>query len=290
MDEGVYMTHKNIKRHQICLKIDEKHISQTKAAQELNVSLRQMQRIYKRFKSYGLNGLLSKKKGTKSNHQLDSLTKARVLELVTLELYSEFGPTYMCEKLKELHNIDISIETTRQLMIQAQVWSGKKKKSPIIHQQRKPRARRGELIQVDGSPHAWFEDRGDPCVLLVFIDDATGHTFGLFSEAETTIAYLITLYKYILENGVPLAIYSDKYSVFRVNQPNCLKKDCVTQFGRALKELGIKLICANSPQAKGRVERTNQTLQDRLVKELRLAQIRTIEEANNFLKTYWGKA
>jgi transposase len=287
MEEGMYMTHKEVTRSQVCLEIRHHHISQTQAAQQLNVSLRQMQRIYKNFKKRGSQGIVSQKRGRPSNHQLDPFMKARVLELSTCENYKGFGPTFMNEKLANLHNIKISIEKTRQLMIENGTWHNKKKKSPIIHQQRKRRARRGELLQVDGSPHAWFEDRRDPCVLLVFVDDATGHTYGQFFEAETTAAYMITLSKYIKKNGIPLAIYSDKYSVFRVNQPGVLKKDCVTQFGRALKELEIKLIYANSPQAKGRVERANQTLQDRLVKELRLVKINTIVEANNFLESYW---
>jgi hypothetical protein len=287
MEEGVYMTQKELSRSQICLEIRHNHISQTHAAQRLNISLRQMQRIYKNFKKGGSQGIVSQKRGKPSNHQLDPFTKSRVLELTTCENYRGFGPTFMTETLERFHNIIISIEKTRQLMIENGTWQNKKKKSPIIHQQRKRRARSGELLQVDGSPHAWFEDRGDPCVLLVFIDDATGHTYGQFFEAETTAAYMITLSKYIRKNGVPLAIYSDKYSVFRVNRPGCLKKDCRTQFGRALEELGIELIFANSPQAKGRVERANQTLQDRLVKELRLAKINTIAEANRFLETYW---
>lgn len=289
MEEGIYMTQKDRDRSQICLKIKERRISQTAAAQQLHISSRQMRRIYKNFKKKGIPGIISQKRVKPSNHQLDAFTKSRVLELITCENYIGFGPTFMCETLEKLHNINISREKTRQFMIQSGMWHNRRKKCPIVHQQRKPRARRGELLQVDGSPHAWFEDRGDPCVLLVFIDDATGHTYGQFSEAETTAAYMSTLNKYIKKNGIPLAIYSDKYSVFRVNRPGCLKKECITQLGRALKELDVELICANSPQAKGRVERANKTLQDRLVKALRLAKINMIEEANKFLETYWAE-
>jgi hypothetical protein len=194
----------------------------------------------------------------------------------------------MCEKLSERHEIIISIEATRKLMIQNGVWEANKKKRPVIHQQRKRRARCGELIQIDGSPHAWFEDRGDPCVLISFVDDATGRTYGRFFTSETTIAYMMTSRLYFLKYGRPLAYYSDKHSIFRINTPGCLKKELITQFARACKELDIDTICANSPQAKGRVERNNQTQQDRLVKELRLAGINTIEEANCFLESiYW---
>lgn len=219
MEGGICMTQQDINRNRICIEISHRHISQTLAAQQLHISFKQMQRIYKKFIKQGAKGIISKKRGKPSNHQLDQFIKFRVLELVTCENYKGFGPTFMCETLKKLHGVNISIETTRQLMIQSEVWHGKKKKSPIIHQQRKPRAHKGELVQIDGSPHAWFEDRGDPCVLLVFIDDATGHTYGQFFEAETTAAYMITLRKYIMRNGIPLAIYSDKYSVFRVNKP-----------------------------------------------------------------------
>lgn len=287
MEKGVYMTEKDINRHKICTEIAQNRISQTHAAHQLQISLKQMYRIYKNFKKQGVAGIVSKKKGKPSNHQLNPFIKCRVLELVTCEDYNGFGPTFMCERLHKSHGIRLSVETTRQLMIQSGVWKDKEKRRPVIHQQRKRRAHCGELIQVDGSPHAWFEDRRDPCVLIVFIDDATGRTFGQFFESETTAAYMITLRSYIINNGVPLAIYSDKYSVFRVNKPGCLRKECITQFGRALKELKIELICANSPQAKGRVERANQTLQDRLVKELRLAKINSIDDANKFLDVYW---
>ena len=158
-----------------------------------------------------------------------------------------------------------------------------------MHQQRQRRSRLGELFQIDGSPHHWFEERGEACCLIVFIDDATGRTYGKLFETETTEAYMITLKEYILKyKGLPSHFYSDKHGIFRVNMPSCANKEQMTQFGRACKELGIGLIYANSPQAKGRVERMNRTQQDRLVKEFRLAGISTIEKGNEFLKTYWG--
>jgi hypothetical protein len=281
------MTQQEVSRAEICLQINRKKLSQAQASKELGLSLRQVQRIYKIFIKEGIAGLVSKKRGKPSNHQLPVFLKARILELVTCDRYVGFKPTFMCEKLELLHQITISPETTRQLMIQSGVWKPKGKKYPIIHQQRKRRARVGELLQIDGSPHAWFEDRGDPCVLLVYIDDATGHTYGRFAEAETTADYMMTTREYITKYGRPLAIYSDKHGIFRVNAPGCVKRECFTQFGRALKELDIHLICANSPQAKGRVERANKTLQDRLVKELRLAGINTIDGANKFLNGFW---
>lgn len=281
------MTKKEIGRADLFLEIAQRRMTQTKAAEILGISVRHVRRLYSKFLKYGTTSLVSRKRGKPSNHQLPKLIRARVLELVTCDLYTGFGPTFMCEKLSELHGIKISCETTRQIMIEAGVWEANKRKCPVIHQQRKRRTRSGELVQIDGSPHAWFEDRGDPCVLIVFIDDATGQTYGKFFESETTEAYMVTTSEYITKYGRPLAFYSDKYGVFRINRPGCLKRELVTQFGRACKELDIHLFCANSPQAKGRVERNNQTQQDRLVKELRLAGISTIEQANQFLITYW---
>jgi hypothetical protein len=285
--EEVSMTKREISKGDVLLEVSRNQISKTKAARILGMSVRHLRRLYAEFKKVGINSLISQQRGKPSNHQLPRNLKVRVIELVTCEMYKDFGPTFMCEKLKEIHDIVICPETTRQIMIQNGVWKAHKKKSPVIHQQRKRRARFGELTQVDGSPHAWFEDRGDPCVLIVFIDDATGQTYGKFFEAETTEAYMKTANEYIMKYGRPLAFYSDKHGIFRINRPGCLKKELLTQFGRACEELDIELICANSPQAKGRVERSNQIQQDRLVKELRLANISTIEEANDFLPKYW---
>jgi hypothetical protein len=287
VNKEVYMTQHEVTRANIFSEISQKKISKTKAAEILGISRGHLHRLYKEFKKSGIISLISRQRGKPSNHQLPHILKIRALELITCEAYTGFGPTFMCEKLNELHGIVICPETTRKLMIQSGVWESNKKKCPVIHQQRKRRARFGELIQIDGSPHAWFEDRGDPCVLIVFIDDATGQTYGKFFESETTEAYMITIKEYILKYGRPLALYPDKHAIFRINKPGCLKKELITQFSRACKELDIELICANSPQAKGRVERNNQTQQDRLVKELRLAGINTIEGANLFLNKYW---
>jgi transposase len=289
MEGGINMTEQEKNRADLFSQISQKNISQTEAAKQLGLSLRHVQRLYALYRKIGLSALVSRHRDRPSNHQLPAFFKARIRELVTCEQYSGFGPTFMCEKLEQRHGLKVSKETTRQLMIQSGVWGAKKKKSPVIHQQRKRRARCGELLQIDGSLHAWFEDRGDPCTLNVYIDDATGRTFGKFSEAETTEAYMIVTEEYIKKYGRWMAAYSDKHGIFRVNKPGCDRRENLTQFGRALKELGIELICANSPQAKGRVERANQTLQDRLVKELRLAGINDIEKGNAFLLTFWDE-
>lgn len=284
----VSMSETEISRADIFSKISQKKMTHKKAAEVLGLSDRHIRRLYAKFKKFGITSLVSQKRGKPSNHQLQAGVKIRASELITIELYEGFAPTFMCEKLKELHGINISVETTRKLMIQHGVWKAHKKRRPVIHQQRKRRARRGELIQIDGSPHAWFEDRGESCVLISFVDDATGRTYGRFFKSETTIAYMITARAYLIKYGRPIAFYSDKHSIFRVNKPGCLKKELITQFARACKELDIETICANSPQAKGRVERNNQTQQDRLVKELRLRGINTMDAANEFLESaYW---
>lgn len=293
MEEGFYMTTKELSRAELFARIKEKRLTQIKAAEILNLSLRQVQRLYAGYKQAGVKALISKKRGKPSNNRLPDLLKTRILELVTCEAYTGFGPTFMHEKLAQYHGITISVEALRQLMILSEVWKSNQKGRPIVHQQRLRRARSGELVQIDGSHHAWFENRARPCVLIVFIDDATGRIHAKFFESETTAAYLITTWEYIEKYGRMRAVYPDRHGIFRVNTPGCPKKDCLTQYGRALKELDIELICANSPQAKGRVERANKTLQDRLIKELRLAGISTIEEANvflpGFLEEYNGK-
>lgn len=290
MQKEVVMTQPEISRGDIFSQISQKRLTKRKAAKILGLSERHVNRLYNKFLESGIVSLISKQRGQPSNHQLPAGLQAQLSELVTIELYQGFGPTFMREKLQERHGITISVETTRRLMIQNGVWTPHKKKCPVIHQQRKRRARCGELVQIDGSPHAWFEDRGDPCVLISFVDDATGRTYGRFFKTETTRAYMITARIYFSKYGRPLAFYPDKHGIFRVNMKGCLQKELITQFGRACKELDIELICAHSPQAKGRVERNNQTQQDRLVKELRLAGINTIDAANEYLdEVYWDK-
>ncbi len=290
MREEAYMTKKEVFRAEVFARIAQRHITKTQAAQELNISLRQVLRLNKEYVRIGREALRSKKRGKPSNHQLPHGVEERVTDLVAREAYAGFRPTFMCEKLFELHKIVVSKETVRRLMIQAGVWSAKNKKRPVVHQQRIRRARYGELVQIDGSPHDWFEGRGEPCSLLVYIDDATGRTYGKFAPSESTRAYMDITREYIKKFGIPRCFYSDKHGVFRINREGYVKETAFTQFGRALKELNIDLICANSPQAKGRVERANQTLQDRLVKDLRLAGVRNIEEANQFLEKsdYWA--
>ncbi len=289
MAQGVYMTQKELNRAEILSKVKDKRLKQRQAAEKLKLSLRQLQRLYKDYLMHGAKALASKKRGKASNNRIPDSLHAKVIEIVALSKYEGFRPTFMCEKLEERHSIKISRETTRKIMIECGVWRPRKERRPAVHQLRQRRSRAGELLQIDGSPHAWFENRGESCSLLVLIDDATGQTYGKFCEAETTAGYMQTMTEYINQYGAPLAVYSDKHGIFRVNHGQGTKRENFTQFGRALHELDIDLIYANSPQAKGRVERANQTLQDRLIKEMRLADIRTIDEGNRFLKMFWPK-
>jgi hypothetical protein len=188
------------------------------------------------------------------------------------------------EKLVERHGLRVGVETLRQWMMADGLWIDRRHRLPSPHQPRRRRECLGELVQIDGSEHAWFEDRGETCTLLAFVDDATSRLMQLrFVASESAFDYFRATRDYLETHGKPVAFYSDKHSIFRVNSKDAAGGDGVTQFGRALSELNIDIICANSPQAKGRVERAFGTLQDRLVKELRLAVISTIAAANAWL-------
>jgi hypothetical protein len=204
------------------------------------------------------------------------------------ERYADFGPTLAAEKLAELHGIRVSRETLRNWMRADGLWLSRKDRTPAPHQPRYRRECFGELVQIDGSDHDWFEGRGDRCSLLVFVDDATGQLMELlFVTTETAFGYFAATTSYLKKHGKPVAFYSDKHSIFRVAREGSTGAHAgVSQFGRALSELNIDIICANTPQAKGRVERMNKTLQDRLVKELRLRGISTMDAANTYLHEF----
>jgi len=276
------MSKRELKRVEIMRKLQEKRMTQKAAAKLLNLSTRQIRRLSEIFQEQGEKGLVSKKRGTSSNRSISEEDKMQAIDIIRKKYY-DFGPTLAAEKLGDLEKLIYSTGTVRQWMIEAGLWNPKLKKEVKTHPQRPRRSRFGELIQIDGSPHKWFEDRGPYCNLTVFIDDATGEYMKMFfSPTETTKAYFITTLKYLKEYGKPVAVYSDKHQIFKVNNKQN-GEETLSQFARALSDLDIELITANSPQAKGRVERANSTLQDRLVKELRLRDINTIEEANRFL-------
>lgn len=278
------MSHKEIDRLEVIQQVTTKQLRQKAAARQLGLSVRQVKRLLRRYRLQGPAGLVSRHWGKRANNAITDSVRLAIMALVG-ENYSDFGPTLAAEKLLERHNYKISTETLRQWMIVAGLWQPKARKRVSIHPHRPRRPCFGELVQIDGSPHDWFEGRAAYCTLIVFIDDATGKLLALrFAPTETTQAYMETLAGYLSKHGRPVALYSDKHSIFRVNYPG--HEGEITQFTRALKTLDIQPIHANTPQAKGRVERANQTLQDRLVKELRLQGIADIEAANAYLPTF----
>ncbi len=285
----VAMSHVELDRLAVLSRIKDRRLTQSEAASVLGLTERHVRRLYKAFMAEGPAALTSRKRGRTSNRAYAPALRLRALELIK-ERYHDFGPTLICEKLSDDHDLVVSRETIRKWLIQEGLWLSRKERNKKVYQPRHRRERYGELIQIDGSDHLWFEDRGPRCTLLVYIDDATGRLMELrFCETETTFDYFKSTHRYLERHGKPIAFYSDKHSVFRVNKQGATGGDNMTQFSRALHELNIDIICANSSQAKGRVERANKTLQDRLVKELRLQGIDTIEEANEFLPTFIEK-
>ncbi len=287
MEETIAMSSKEISRLEVMQRLKEKRLRQKEAAQLLGLSVRQVKRLWKSYRKEAAKGLVSKKRGRVSNNHLDAGVVQDVLDLLKSK-YSDFGPTLAHEKIVEVHRIQISRESVRKIMVEEGLWKERRKKKEAVHQMRERRACYGELVQIDGSDHAWFEERGERCTLLVFIDDATGRLVELwFVPDETFFAYCAAARSYFEREGKPLAFYSDKHGMFRVTNPQPAGTTSgLTQFGRAMQELDIQIICASTPQAKGRVERANQTLQDRLIKELRLRGISTLEEANAYLPEF----
>jgi hypothetical protein len=252
----------------------------------LGISKRQFKRLVPRWKVEGDAGLASCQRGRVSNNRLADADRARIVELLR-ERYPDFGPTLAAEKLLERDGIAVSRETVRRLQIEAKLWRPKRRRAKRVFQVRERRPRFGELIQIDGSPHAWLEDRGPRCALIVFIDDATGRLTDLrFVPAETTRAYLLAIRAHVLAHGRPLALYSDRHGIFRVNAKEPASGDGKTEFGRKIERFGIDTILAHTTQAKGRVERSNQTLQDRLVKEMRLLGISTMADAQAYAPVF----
>ncbi|MBB4146244.1 ISNCY family transposase, partial [Rhizobium rhizoryzae] len=243
---------------------------------------RQVRRLLQRMRTGGAASIRHKAIGQTSNNRISDGIRDYAVTLVR-ERYADFGPTLVTEKLAERDGLHVSRETVRSWMVDAGLWLSRKQRR-TFHQPRLRRESFGELVQIDGSEHRWFEDRGPSCSLLVFVDDATGKLMQLrFVRSESAFTYFEALELYLKHHGAPIAFYSDKHSVFRVAKKDARGGQGMTQFGRALCELNIEILCANSSQAKGRVERMNRTLQDRLVKELRLAGIGCMDTGNAFL-------
>ena len=280
------MSQKELTRLEVIQRTEKKTLKQKEAAKMLGISVRHVKRLLRAYRQSGAEGLISKRRGKPSNNRLNAEVKKQSIDLIYSQ-YHDFGPTLAHEKLTEKHALKLSVETVRKLMITEGLWKPKKAKKLVVHQMRERRACLGELVQLDGSPHKWFEDRGEACNLLAFIDDATGRLMELyFTPGETTFSYFAATQRYLPRYGKPVAFYSDKNGIFKVNIPNALTGSGMTQFGRAMKELDIEIICANTPQAKGRVERVIEVLQDRLVKEMRLRGISNIEAANEYTLEY----
>ena len=294
MKGTITMSNREANRVAVLEQLDHKEIKQRQAAEVLGLSIRQVRRVLKRYRREGMFGLVHGNRNRASNRKIPSSVKRKV-ETIVKDKYFDFGPTLVSEKLEENHDIKMSRETIRRIMIEMGLWETSRRKMARVHPMRERRNCEGELVQIDGSPHHWLEDRGPYCDLLLYVDDATSKLkWAELFLGETTKAYFKSSKGYFEKYGKPLACYSDKNSIFRINtkkggSSSTADSNGLTQFGRAMKELDVKLICAHSAQAKGRVERANLTLQDRLVKELRLQGISSIEKANLFLPSFIAK-
>jgi Winged helix-turn helix len=280
---AVSMSKQEFSRLEVLLRVQSGGLRVTDACALIGLRRRQVFRLLRGLKQDGATSLLSRHRGKPSNHRLPAEVRSLALSLVR-ERYADFGPTLAAEKLAAQHGCTLSRETLRGWMIADGLWTDRRHRLPSPHQPRRRRECLGELVQIDGSEHAWFEDRSGMCTLLAFVDDATSRLMQLrFVASESAFDYFRATRAYLEQHGKPVAFYSDKHGIFRVNNKDAVGGDGITQFGRALVALNIDIICANSPQANGRVERAFGTLQDRLVKELRLAGVSTIAAANAWL-------
>lgn len=280
------MTQEELDRKTILEQAKDKRITQQEGAGKLGISERHFRRLLSRYREQGDLGLVSGHRCKPSNNRMGELERQRIVEILAEPIFRGFGPTLLAEKIADYRGVKVSKETVRQMMIELGTHKPKVKKKRA-HPERERRLRRGELVQIDGSYHPWLEERGPKGCLLLFVDDATSAVLAAeFVDHESYFSYARLCKSYFRSTGLPVAFYSDKFSVFRVNAKSSLQTQGITQFQRALSSLGVDLICANSPQAKGRVERANQTFQDRLVKELRLRNISSYLDANVFLPEF----
>jgi transposase len=280
------LTAKERRRLELFVRVKRGAMSLRKAAALLKLSYRQAKRAYARYRGEGAAGLGHRLRGRVSNRRGTVAQRATILQRYQ-ERYADFGPTLATEYLAK-EKLAVPVQTLRRWLLEAGLWQVTRSRSA----HRRWRARKecfGEMVQMDGSHHDWFEGRRPWAVLMVMIDDATNRSYVRFFEEETTAAAMTTFQRYVTRHGLPRSLYVDRDSIYRTTRDKTLDEALagdipMTQFGRAMRELDIELICAHSPQAKGRVERRNGVLQDRLVKALRLAGIATLEEANQFLE------
>jgi len=288
-EDIIMATQRELKALHVIRKAIDRIITQREAAEAVGLSERQVRRKVRRIRREGDGGMIHKLRGRSSNRAIQGKTKNKVLSIFKTK-YADFGPTLASEKLFEIDKIEVNDETLRLWLIEANIPYRKRKKRP--HRQWRERKKHyGQMIQTDGSEHDWFEGRGPKCVLMGCIDDATGIPFGRFHAYEGTIPAMDMFKRYIKKRGIPLSIYLDKHTTYKSNKKQTIEdelanQEALSQFERALKELGVEVIHANSPQAKGRVERLFNTFQDRVIKEMRLANVCTIEQGNNFLDKY----
>jgi transposase len=283
-EDIIMVRQRELKRLHVIRKVMEGTVTQRDAAGLISLTERQIRRIVKRIREEGDEGIRHKSRGRPSKRKLPF--KERIVELYR-ERYPDFGPTLFTEKLQEREGITVSRETVRIWLIQEGEWK-KHRKRKAHRQWRERKDHFGEMLQMDGSHHDWFEGRGPRCVLMAYIDDATGRVYARFYDYEGTIPAMDSFKKYIAKYGIPLSVYLDKHTTYKswARKDEFQEAEPVSQFGRALQELGVKMLYAHSPQAKGRIERLFNTFQDRVVKEMLLKGVSTIGEANRFLASY----
>lgn len=283
-EDIIMLRQKELKRLHVIRKVIEGTLTQADAAGLISLTERQIRRIVKRIREEGDEGIRHKSRGKPSRRKLPF--KQRIVELYRKH-YPDFGPTLFTEKLSEREGITVSRETVRTWLLEAGEW--KTHRTRKVHRQwRERKDHYGEMLQMDGSHHDWFEGRGPRCVLMAYIDDATGSVYGRFYDYEGTIPAMDSFKRYITKYGLPMRVYLDKHTTYKswVRKDGLQEAEPISQFGRALQELGVRMLHAHSPQAKGRIERLFKTFQDRVVKEMRLKGVSTIPEANRFLASY----
>ena len=288
-EDMVMVRQGELKRLHVIQKVLERVIKQVEAAEILLLSGRQIRRIVKRIRTEGDRGIVHQSRGRPSNRRTPDKVKNKVIRLYRAQ-YKDFGPTLASEKLLERDRIEISDETLRKWLLEAGDWKKTRKARGHRHW-RERKSHTGEMLQMDGSHHDWFEGRGPRCVLMGYIDDATGKVFARFYDYEGTVPAMDSFKRYIRKSGLPMKVYLDKHTTYKSTAKPTIQDELdqvepLSQFERALKELGVEVIHAHSPQAKGRIERLFGTFQDRVVKEMRLRGIRTQEEGNQFLEDY----
>ena len=283
------MSRDELLRLEIIKRVLKKEVRQVEAAEHLELSVREVNRITRRMEREGPRGVIHRLRGRKSNRKIPDAIREKALKLCGSK-YEGFGPLLASEKLEELDGIKVSDETLRKWMLADGKWESRRKRKR--HRKwRERRARYGEMVQMDGSHHDWLEGRGPALVLMGYIDDATGEVYARFYEYEGTLPALDSFRRYSRKYGMPMIVYLDRHSTYKSTGKLTVEQELeglklMSQFERAMEELGVKVIHANSPQAKGRIERLFRTFQDRLIKEMRLKGIRTMDEANAFLKRY----